>query len=389
MSSSFARISQLAAEIAPEAVALRRDIHRHPEIGWNEHATTQRVAAALARHGIETVVRSQGTGLHVDFGSGERAIGFRADLDALSLQESTGLEYASSIPGLMHACGHDAHTAIATGIGIALNQLDLPGRVRIVFQPAEEQIPGGAQTLLDEGIVDGLDTMIAFHVDPSLPSGKIGLRVGPITGASDRLIVRLSGPGGHTSRPHQTVDLLYAAARVITDFPALLRQEVDPRQAAVAVFGRISGGSAANVIPAEIELAGTLRMFDTDLWLEMPQLAEKLVRSIVAPLGAVPTVDYTRGAPPVVNDEDVIEAVRRVTHQVLGEESTSIAYQSLGAEDFSWFLEDRRGALIRLGAGKLDNVTDLHSAKFDLDERAIETGIAVGTASLLELLSLS
>ena len=385
MSTATARISQLAAEIAPEAVALRRDIHRNPELGWNEHATTARVAAALARHGIEATIRETGTGLYADFGAGEPFIGFRADLDALPLHEASGVEFASSIPGLMHACGHDAHTAVATGIAIALNQIELPGRVRVVFQPAEEMIPGGAMTLLEEGVIDGIKAMIAFHVDPSLPPGNVGLRIGPITGASDRLIVRLAGPGGHTSRPHQTVDLLYAAARVITDFPALLRHEVDPRQAAVAVFGRINGGSAANIIPAVVEMAGTLRLFDTDLWLEMPQLAEKLVKAIVAPLGAVATVDYTNGAPPVVNDVQVIEAVRRATHDILGEDSTADAYQSLGSEDFSWLLADRPGALIRLGAGKVDAKTDLHSASFDLDETAIETGIAVGIASLLEL----
>ncbi len=287
----------------------------------------------------------------------------------------------------MHACGHDVHAAVAVGIACILGRLDdLGGRVRVIFQPAEEQIPGGAVKLRDEGVHRELSALVAFHVDPALPPGRIGARVGAITSASDRFVVRLSGPGGHTSRPHQTVDLLGAAGRVLTDLPQMLRAGVDPRKPLAVVFGRVSGGTVENVIPAEVVLGGTVRVFDADLWRELPKLVDGAVAAIAAPFGADFELDYVKGSPPVVNDQAVAEVFASAARACVGDENVVHTHQSLGSEDLAWFFEDVPGAMFRLGCALEGKQVDLHSASFDVDERCIETGMRVGTAALAALL---
>ncbi len=386
MPDRISELTRLAADIAPAMIEVRRDLHRNPEIGWTEHRTTRKVAEALRGWGIEAHVRAEGTGLVADVGEGDRAVGFRADLDALPIQEEANPPYASIVPGAMHACGHDAHTAIGLGTAWVLNQLEIPGRARFIFQPAEETMPGGAQVMRDAGVHRDLSSIAAFHVDPSLETGKVGIRTGGITGAGDRVAIRLSGPGGHTSRPHQTVNLLYVAARIITDLPQVIRHDIDPRETVLVVFGKIEGGSAANVIPTHIEFEGTIRLFDLDLWREMPKRIDTLVAEMAAPLGAIAETEYHQGCPPVVNDAEIIRIVEGAAEAALGPNRIEHTHQSLGAEDFAWFLEDIPGALIRLGAQIPGNQVDLHSASFDIDESAIENGILVASETLLRLL---
>jgi amidohydrolase len=387
MSLPIDQLADLAAHVAPEMVDLRRDLHRHPEVGWQEARTTERVADTLRSWGLTPRIRATGTGLVVEVGNDGPIVGFRADLDALTVQEEGDAAYRSTIPAVMHGCGHDAHTAIATGIAWVLGKMDdLPGTVRLIFQPAEEQLPSGAMTLVQEGVHDRLASILAFHVDPALAPGRIGLRAGGITSASDRFAITLHGPGGHTSRPHQTVDLLYAAGRVVTDAPLLIRHGIDPRETVLVVFGQISGGTADNVIPTTVTLGGTIRMFDLDLWRNMPKLLEGVVADLVNPLGAVVDINYEHGAPPVVNDPDVIALVAEAGRELLDEEAVTTTHQSLGSEDFACYLERVPGALIRLGAALPDREVDLHSASFDIDERAIEVGIRLGAGALLKLL---
>jgi amidohydrolase len=382
------QVAQLAAQIAPEMVALRREIHRFPEVGWKETATTGRVADALSSFGLKPRVRDTGTGLVVEIGNGEPKVGFRADLDALTVHEEGDAAYRSTVPGVMHGCGHDAHTAIGVGIAAALSHMgDLPGTVRLIFQPAEEQLPSGGMALVDEGVHKGLSSIVAFHVDPALEPGKIGVKSGGITSASDRFSISLRGPGGHTSRPHETVDLLYAAGLIMTNAPLLIRHGIDPRETVVVVFGQIRGGSADNVIPTNVTLGGTIRLFDLDLWRNMPKLLEGVVSDLVSPLGAMFDLDYQHGAPPVVNDAGVTADVARVGKRLLGDENVTTTHRSLGSEDFACYLEQVPGALIRLGAALPDRKVDLHSPSFDIDEGAIEVGIKVGTGAVLELLA--
>ncbi|HLT96082.1 MAG TPA: amidohydrolase [Acidimicrobiia bacterium] len=376
----------LVATVLPTVVELRRAIHRNPELSFNEFATTQRVATLLSDRGLEPTVRPSGTGLTVDIGTGRRAVGFRADLDALPIAEPPDNPHASQIPGVMHACGHDAHTAIAAGVALILAQLDLPGRVRVIFQPGEESFPGGALTLVQEGVVEELESILAFHVDPGLRSGTVGLRTGAITGSADRFHIRLEGPGGHTARPHQTADLVYAAGKVVTELPTLLDRVVDARRPLVVVFGRIEGGTADNVIPTRLELGGTIRTLDRGLWEEIPFLLENLAEQIVAPTGAKVTVTHQPGIPPVVNDPGLIDVARKAIVDNLGPEAVTTTDVSMGAEDFSRYLEVVPGALLRLGSAPDTGFCDLHSAGFVFNERALEVGLKAATATLHRLL---
>jgi amidohydrolase len=384
----FRVVRALVDERARAAVDLRRDLHRHPELGWQETRTTEVIAAFLADHGLRPRIRPGSTGLVVDVGSGDGpAVAFRADIDALPIDESPDRRHASERPGVMHACGHDAHAGIAAAMATVLAGLDdLPGTVRFVFQPAEELIHGGGSVMAAEGALGDAARILAFHVDPSIPAGTVGLRAGAITGASDRIRITLEGPGGHTSRPHQTVDLVAVAGRMVVDLPAHLRRITDPRRPVALVFGTVHAGGAENVIPARVEMGGTVRLFDLDLWRTLPAEIEGLVHDIVAVYGATAKVELEQGAPPVVNDPDVIDAVRRAATATLGNDAILPTEQSLGSEDFSWFLERIPGALVRLGAALPDRRVDLHSADFDIDERAISVGMLVGAASLLTML---
>ena len=390
MATLAATIAAHARAVAPEAVRMRRDLHRHPEVAWTERRTTYRIAEALSSYGLDPVVRADLVGLSLEIGTGSPIVGFRADIDALPIHEETGAPYRSQIDGVMHACGHDAHSAIAVGIAQTLAMLDdLPGTARIIFQPAEEELPSGAAKLVEEGVVDALEALIAFHVDPTIPPGVVGLKTGPITSAADKLHIRLTGPGGHTSRPHRTVDLVQVAARIVVDLPAMVRSELDPRQHLAMVFGRISGGDTANAIPTQIDISGTARVQQSEVWDGLAEIIDRQVEAIAAPFGAGIEVSHLRGAPPVDNDAAVIETIESAAAAMLGPEGIQPTPQSMGSEDFAWFLDHVPGALIRLGAGRNQHPVDLHSPTFEIDETAIEHGIAVGAISLLHLMEQS
>lgn len=377
----------LVAEVLPTATELRRAIHRRPELSFEEHATTERLATVLRHGGLSPTIRPSGTGLVLEIGEGAPLVGFRADLDALPISEPADNPFASQVPGVMHACGHDAHTAIAAGIALVMCRMELAGRVRFVFQPGEESFPGGAVEMVREGHVDDLGSIVAFHVDPTLDVGAVGLRNGAITGSADRFRIRLLGPGGHTARPHRSVDLVYAAGRLVTELPSLVDRLVDARRPVTIVFGRVAGGTADNVIPTEVELGATIRTLDPSLWEELPLLIQELAAGIVAPTGAKVEVDYTRGIPPVVNDPEVIDAARIAVSSTLGTDAVTPTPTSMGAEDFANYLDRVPGALLRLGCSPGTGSVDLHSAAFVFDERAMEVGLLAGAATLLELLS--
>ena len=387
MPSLAERIVAHARDIAPEAIRMRRDLHRHPEVSWTERRTTYRIAEALTGYGLKPIVRHDLVGLTVEVGGGSPIVGFRADIDALPIHEDTGAPYRSQIDGVMHACGHDADAAIAVGIARTLSLLgDLPGTARFIFQPAEEELPSGAAKLVEEGAHDDLQALIAFHVDPTIPPGAVGLKTGAITSAADKISIRLTGPGGHTSRPHRTVDLVHVAARIVVDLPALVRSELDPQQHLAIVFGRISGGDTANAIPTEVEVSGTARVQDGSVWNRLAEIIDRQAAAIAASFGAGIEITHRKGAPPVENDPAVIETIESAAASVLGPEGVRPTPQSMGSEDFSWFLQDVPGALVRLGVGKNQHPVDLHSPTFDIDEAAIEHGIAVGAISLLRLM---
>ncbi len=272
----------LAAHEA-ELIAIRRDLHAHPELAFAEKRTSDLIAERLRMLGLAPTVLPGGTGVICDIGEGERVVALRADIDALPLPDLKDVSYRSRTPGACHACGHDAHTAILLGVAAVLAAMDLPGRVRLIFQPAEEAIPGGAVGTVAAGAMAGVVSIYALHCDPRVDVGFVGVRSGPITAACDRLDVHLSGTGGHTGRPHLTADVVYALGRLITDLPGLLSRRVDPRAGLSLVWGAVDAGNAANAIPASGSARGTLRMLDHDAWDAAESLVQELVAQIVAP----------------------------------------------------------------------------------------------------------
>lgn len=368
--------------VTPDLIELRRDLHSYPELSWQEERTTDVVAAWLDKLGVE-VTRFEGTGLSADLGpAGGPIVALRADLDALPVVDTTQDPWRSKNPGIAHACGHDVHVSALLGAATALAKADseigLPTRVRLIFQPAEEVMPGGALQLLSDGVLSGVWRIFALHCDPSLDVGRVGLREGPITGASDRIQVVLSGRGGHTSRPHLTEDLTFALGSLITQLPAVLSRRFDPRAGASLVWGQVNAGNAANVIPSSGELTGTLRMLDAGAWHQAEHLVRGLIADIIEPFGVSADVTYTRGVPPVVNDFAVTQAFRQAVNEALGPNGVATTAQSLGGEDFAWYVEALPGAMGRLGTRTPDGPTyDLHQGNLRIDERAIAAGALV------------
>jgi amidohydrolase len=383
----------LSESLRAELIAFRRDLHMHPELGNQEFRTTAALKARLEQAGLAPRVLAIGTGLVCDIGAwdGVRPLfAIRADIDALPIPDTkTGVPYRSTVPDRAHACGHDVHTTTVLGAGLVLAELDrqglLPQPVRLIFQPAEEVLPGGAPDAIESGVLDGVGKIIGVHCDPRVDAGVIGLRSGPITSACDRLEVTLDGPGGHTARPHLTTDLVTAAANVVTEVPALLARRVDARSGLAITWGRIEAGHACNVIPQHAELSGTVRCLDLPGWRAAPDLVHAAIDEIATLHRAKSQVNYIRGVPPVVNDPVVTELLRDAQTARRGSYAIEDTEQSLGGEDFSWYLEHVPGAMARLGVRTPGDTTrrDLHRGDFDADERAIEVGVELFTAAAL------
>ncbi|MBZ5740224.1 amidohydrolase [Nocardioides mangrovi] len=379
-----ALVDEVVADHGADLVALRRDLHAHPELSWRETRTTSLVAARVAAAGWR-VTELPRTGLVADLGDPDDprpVVALRADLDALPVPDLTGEPWASTVEGVTHACGHDVHTSALVGAALALARVHerglLNGRVRLLFQPAEEVMPGGALSLIDLGVLDDVERVFGLHCDPTLDVGQVGLREGPITGAADHLDVTLSGSGGHTSRPHLTEDLTYALGKVVTELPAILSRRLDPRSGVSVVWGLIRAGSAHNVIPATGRAGGTVRMLDAIAWSEAEKLVPQLVEEIVAPYGVQARVDYQRGVPPVVNDAASILRLATAVERVVGREGHVPTQQSLGGEDFGWYLDRVPGAMGRLGTRTPGGPTyDLHQGNLRVDDRAVGIGARV------------
>ena len=362
-----------------DLVAWRRHLHRHPELGRQEFATTQFVADRLVEAGLNPKTLPDGTGLTCDFGP-EHAprIALRADIDALPMPERTGADYSSTIPGVAHACGHDAHTAIVLGAATALAAVpELPVGVRLIFQAAEELMPGGALDAIAAGVLTGVSRIFALHCDPHLAVGNVAIKAGPITSAADFVEITLHSPGGHTSRPHLTTDLVYGMGTLITGLPGVLSRRLDPRDSTVMVWGAANAGAAPNAIPQIGTLSGTVRTASRATWLEMEGIVRETVSGLLVPLGIEHSLNYHRGVPPVVNDERCTQ-IRTHAIEAVGPESLAETQQSGGGEDFSWYLEDVPGAMARLGVWSGEGPQlDLHQPNFDLDERALGVGVRV------------
>jgi amidohydrolase len=374
-----------------ELVAVRRDLHAHPELGREEHRTTALLLARLRAAGLTPQPLGAGTGLVCDVGSGGPVVVLRADIDALPLDDEKLVPYRSTVPGVCHACGHDVHTTAVLGAGLALAAAAdrLGGTVRLVFQPAEELMPGGALGRPRRGLAARGDGGVRAALRPRARGRADRAEVrrhhrcrGRAAGAPDR-------PGGHTSRPHNTVDLVHVLSTVATGLPDALGRLVDPRAGLCLVWGHVSAGVAHNAIPRTGVLKGTLRVLDKSAWHGAPVMVQRIVDGLVAPFGAHAEVTYERGVPPVVNEPSATALMAAAVRSALGSGSAVATSQSLGGEDFAWYLDHVPGSLARLGVKPpgQERAHDLHQGSFDVDESALAIGVRVLVATAVAALS--
>ncbi|MDI9405946.1 MAG: amidohydrolase [Chitinophagaceae bacterium] len=382
--------------LLPDLIQLRRHLHRHPELSGHEQQTAALVAGELRRLGWQVREGVGRTGVVAELGpqdleQGQPAplVGLRVDMDALPVEERTGLDYASTVQGLMHACGHDLHTAVGLGVaGLLAGVMErrpelLRARVRLLFQPAEETAQGAAWMKAD-GATEGIEALFGVHVFPSIPVGHVGVRSGSLTAAAGELEIEVLGESGHGARPHQSTDAIWIAARVVSGLQEAISRRLDALHPVVMSFGRIEGGKAFNVIADHVRLLGTVRCLDLELHERLPAWIEDTVQALCRGHGGEARVRYRRISPPVHNDAALTNLVAGAAVDLLGSPQVQWLEQpSLGAEDFAALLDGVRGTMFRLGVAGPQGCTPLHSCTFAPDEGALAVGVKVLTLSLL------
>ncbi|WP_156791329.1 M20 metallopeptidase family protein [Bacillus sp. SG-1] len=378
------KIDEISSATAAEVIAFRRELHQYPEVSGEEEETSRKIQEKLEEHNIPYHTGFAGFGVLgvIEGAKPGKTVALRADIDALPITERSRVEFSSKVEGKMHACGHDAHTAMLLGVGIELNNQkeDLEGTVLLVFQPSEENAPiGGAQAMMDDGVFDTYkpDVILGQHVWPDLPVGQIGVRTGPIMGNSDRFKVVVRGSGGHASMPHQTVDAIITANQIISSLQTIVSRNVDPVASAVLTIGKIEGGYRYNVIADEVVFEGTVRTFTDETKRLMKERFHKIVEGTAESLGARVEIQYLDGYPATVNSEEWAEQIRKSAQSLLGEKGTPDVPPSMGGEDFGRYLLRYPGAFYWLGTSVGDGQKPLHDPEFRLNEEALPIGIAV------------
>jgi len=362
-------------------VATRRYIHAHPELGFEEVETTQHIAEVLGHAGIPYRLGPLATGLVAEIGSGQATIGLRADIDAISLQEETGLPFSSQAPGKMHACGHDGHAAMLLGTALVLQDLSdrLPGRVRLIFQPAEEANPSGGRLMVESGFLDEepkIHELYALHLQPSLPFGMVGVKPGVFLASSDAIDLRIRGRSGHAATPQDTVDAIVLSAHVVVALQSLITRRLNPTRPVVLSFGIIRGGTRHSVIAAEVELFGTLRCIDHETRERVLELIPQVAKSVAAGFGGSAEVCVRPSQPVTVNNHQCVERISRAALAALGTGSVVRMDEALmGAEDFSRFAERVPAAIAWLGTRVRDQDPPLHSSKMTFPEEVMALGV--------------
>ena len=374
-------IKELTENLAPRLIEIRRHIHAHPELSGQEHQTAAYVAGVLSSCGIQVKESIGKTGVIGDLRGNsqeESVLAIRTDMDALPIQERTNLEFASRQPGIMHACGHDVHTTLGLGTAMVLSQLgeSLPGNMRFIFQPAEE-IAQGAAWMVKDGAIDGVDAILGVHVFPSLPARSVGIRYGALTAAADDLEIYVQGESGHGARPHEAIDAIWIAAQVMTNLQQAISRTHNPLHPVVLTIGQIEGGRAPNIIADQVRMLGTVRSLHPNTHAELPQWIENIVANVCHTYGASYQVNYHRGVPSVQNDRVLTQIVETAAREAWGNEQVKIISEpSLGAEDFSIYLDKLPGIMFRLGVGRENQPNyPLHHPQFEVDEAAIATGV--------------
>ncbi len=369
-----------------ELISIRRHIHAHPELSGLENQTAILISGYLKNIGWKVKESVGRTGVIADFGPQDKGcIGLRVDMDALPIFEKTNLSFASKVDGVMHACGHDLHVCIGLGVAKIIKDLKLNFGTRIIFQPAEE-IASGAKWMIEDGAIKGLTQILGVHVFPELSVGTVGIKEGSLTAAAGEIKVEIIGKSGHGARPHEGVDAIWVASKIVSGVQELITRKLNPLDPTVLTFGKINGGNAFNVLAEKVDLLGTVRCTNLKFFNGIGQWLNKNISAIANSYGAEAKIEFREIAPPVHNDSNLNKVLRDSAIQTLGQENViELLKPSLGAEDFAEFLNHVPGSMFRLGVSGKKGCAPLHSSKFDPDEKAINIGIKVITESIVKL----
>ncbi|MDG2614718.1 amidohydrolase [Thermoleptolyngbya sichuanensis A183] len=377
----LSQIKDLAASLAPRLVEIRRHLHSHPELSGQEYQTAAYVSGVVSSCGLHVQELVGKTGVVAELRGTDRdsrMLAIRTDMDALPIQERTGLEFASRQPGIMHACGHDVHTTVGLGTAMVLAQLGIqfPGTIRFLFQPAEETAQG-AGWMIRDGVMEGVTAIFGVHTFPTIPGGSVGIRYGALTAAADDLELVIMGESGHGARPHEAIDAIWIASQVVTTLQQAISRTQNPLRPVVLTIGQIQGGRAPNVIADQVRMLGTVRSLHPETSASLPVWIEQIVANVCQSYGAKYTMNYRRGVPSVQNDPALTQIMESAASEAWGGDRVQILLEpSLGAEDFSLYLQHAPGTMFRLGVAFADKPNyPLHHPQFHVDETAIVTGV--------------
>lgn len=390
---SFSDLSVMPEQFSAYLTGIRRHLHQNPELGLQEYETSRYIRHALESHGLKVNGPFAKTGLAVDIEGSLPGplIAYRADMDALPIQDAKEVSYASRVANRAHLCGHDAHTAIGIGVALLLHKLRplIHGKIRVFFQPNEEGIPSGAPLMIQDGILDNVEAAFAVHVDPTIHVGRYGLKTGTATASADRFRIRVHGPStGHSARPHQSVDTVWISTQIMNAMYQIVGRVTDSRNSAVITITRIHGGEAYNVIPAIVEFGGTFRCIEKTDRTTLKEQIISISNHIADMYEARVEVDFDGGAPPVVNNGELIDIARTAIQARLSSEAIyDISVPSMGAEDFSHYLDQIPGIMLRIGTSSGKSTSfPLHDSCFDIDEQALEQTAGLMSAILIATL---
>lgn len=395
------KIKVLAEAFRDEVVKLRHQFHRHPETAWKEVETSKKIESLLREWGFENIrrgVRGTPCGVMADINPGREgpSIALRADMDALAIKEENCVPYVSESEGVMHACGHDSHMAILLGAARVLSSIkdDLPGRVRLIFQPAEEggatsDNHPGAECMIREGVLEGMDAIAGLHIWSPLETGLVAVRPGPLMSACDSWTVRIYGKGGHGAMPQDAIDPTLAATTFVNLLQTIVSRELDPKEIAIISVGKIITGSAFNIIPDSVEITGTTRTFNPAIQDNMPVMIRRIADGVCAALRCRAELEYTRFVPPTINDEELTKRFIETAKGIIGGERVQISPLIMVSEDFSYFQEKIPGVFFFLGCGNPAKGTDNphHSPHFNVDDDALSTGVELLAGFAADFLS--
>ena len=386
------RLDQEVNKVKEEVIKWRRYLHKNPELSFHEEKTARFVYETLESFGHLVLSRPTKTSVVARLIGDKpgKVLAIRADMDALPIQEENDFEFTSNNPGVMHACGHDGHTAMLLGTAKILSGLkdQIHGEVRFLFQHAEELAPGGAQEMVDAGVMDGVDAVIGSHLWSPLEMGKIGVIYGPMMAAPDTFWITIYGKGGHAALPHQTIDSIAVGAQVVTNLQHIVSRNTDPLDQLVISVTQFTGGTAFNVIPGSVQICGTVRSFDESVRDSAPKLMERVVKGITEAHGATYDFKYELGYRPVINDHEITKAMEETIREVFGVETLDLMKPNMGGEDFSAFQQKAPGSFFYVGAGNHEKeiIYPHHHPRFTIDEDALEYGVKMFVNAAFKLL---